>query len=686
MTPKIPTSLVRNLRERRCVLFAGAGLSAWAGLPTWRSLLERAIEAVRAETLEDDGGELDRLVERGRYLELADHCREQLGPRYAELLAESLRATVQEVPEVHRLILGMPFAAWITTNYDKLLERAYAEVRGGWPKTLTHVDHDSLGMVLFDGAPFILKAHGDIDRPESIVLTTRDYREIIHANPAFNAAFSAILLTRAVLFVGYSLNDPDFRLLLDRQLTAFRGFVPDRYAIMPDIGEVEREVLWRSARIRVITYEGDHAWLLEFLRALQAAVQAGGEDAAPSRMATAGGIHEAAVPRAGSAPSKAAPSASGPPDAAGGAGGAPPEPAVESAAAPEIGQGLELALMLRGRRIEARLGQSEGAASVHGTGEEVDWNWLVRLVSRIHTDQATLRTSAIGEALAAQLPAEVVRALAGIDGKSAPIVRLVLDAELEALPWELTQIAGEPLSLRVSLVRAPIGVTDRARGVPRVQSPGRALLIGDPRASVMHALPGARREVEMIARLYEASPFQCTTLLGADATVDNVLRELQTGTYDCVHFAGHAWYDALEVYLMLADEVRLTAGELRPVFSRRPPALVFFDSHYTSFLPPGTEAVGASESSAGLRATLRGRGGFTEDLMRSGAGAFIGCFGSPTDEGAVEFAVAVHEELLRGVQVAKAVNGARRRTVAALGSEATPLLYVLSGYGGLTLV
>ena len=58
------------------------------------------------------------------------------------------------------------------------------------------------------------------------MLTTRDYQEIIHANPAFNSIFSAILLTKAVLFVGYSINDPDFRLLLDRQLTMFRGNIP----------------------------------------------------------------------------------------------------------------------------------------------------------------------------------------------------------------------------------------------------------------------------------------------------------------------------------------------------------------------------------------------------------------------------------------------------------------------------
>ena len=79
---------------------------------------------------------------------------------------------------------------------------------------------------------------------------------------------SAILLTRSVLMVGYSMRDPDFRLLLDRQLSHFRGFAPERYALMRRVNSVEREVLWRTANIRVISYE-EHEDLPLFFEALQ---------------------------------------------------------------------------------------------------------------------------------------------------------------------------------------------------------------------------------------------------------------------------------------------------------------------------------------------------------------------------------------------------------------------------------
>jgi hypothetical protein len=65
----------------------------------------------------------------------------------------------------------------------------------------------------FDNAPdviaslsndwfFILKAHGDIDRKETIVLSERDYRDIIYREPGFRAAMNAIFITKTVFFVG----------------------------------------------------------------------------------------------------------------------------------------------------------------------------------------------------------------------------------------------------------------------------------------------------------------------------------------------------------------------------------------------------------------------------------------------------------------------------------------------------
>jgi hypothetical protein len=274
MASRPPKSLVTSLKESRCVLFAGSGLSKWADLPTWTELLTSMVQELKEELDEEQletlaREELDSLIAKEKLLEVADYCKENLTDvQYNTILSRHLRGTDCDIPEPHKIIVDLPFSAIVTTNFDKLLEQAYIGVKRSWPHSPTHRDADLLGTLLYDNSFFLLKAHGDIDRPSSMVLTAPDYQEIIHSNPAFNAVFSAILLTKSILFVGYSLSDPDFRLLLDWQFTTFKGAAPQRYALMRGIGKIERDVLWRTARIRVLPYD-DHDEVLQFLRQLR---------------------------------------------------------------------------------------------------------------------------------------------------------------------------------------------------------------------------------------------------------------------------------------------------------------------------------------------------------------------------------------------------------------------------------
>ncbi|HZN94418.1 MAG TPA: SIR2 family protein [Myxococcales bacterium] len=726
MAVKVPASLVRHLRGGRCVLFAGAGLSAQAKLPSWGKLLGDMVQAVGAEDPDEEGSaELKKLFDAGRYLDVADECKERLGAGYAEILSRTLQVGAGPVPEAHRLVMELPFAAWITTNYDKLLEQAHFQVRGGVPKTLTHLDADTFGTLLFDGAPFILKAHGDVDKPESLIFTTRDYREIIHANPAFNAVFSAILLTRAVLFVGYSLNDPDFRLLLDRQLTTFKKFVPERYAVMAGVGEVEREVLRRTAQIKVIPYPaGQHHELVTFLRELQAQVappraaapmdllddeaveiqkeeRSKGADVLmssppppPAEKATSDRKRsrsdlpsppprpaQAPAPVGGAARVSAVPLSS-PAPVAGPAPGAASTPSTpvrtgETAAAAGTSSHLVLGLTARGGRTVAVLKDGSGEMVATGMGPLSTGSSLVRLVA--HAKNAD-DYRGVGTILADHLHKGLMQTLETLIGAAgSPAVTLELDAELESKPWELLEVGGEHLALRAAVSRAPVGMSAAARGRPTFRRPVRALLIGDPAVD----LPGARMEVELLAQIYEDAGTRPTVLLGGDATLDEVIKLLSGATaFDVVHFAGHAWYDAQDVYLTLAGGVHLTDDAIRPAISHRPPCVMMLNSHYTAFIPAGVSAQGPET----LKATTAGRIGFIDVAMRAGVGAFVGCFGSPSDEGAANVAVAFHQNLMKGLPAGEALRRSREASRAPFGKQDwTHLLYALSGYGDLKL-
>jgi hypothetical protein len=272
MIPEVPASLIDNLKMGRCVLFAGAGLSRWAGLPDWTTLLGKIVARLSQE---DPGGpgyaELKLMIESGKLLEVAEYCKDRLGPLYKDTLVAELTVNNTDIPEPHRIIAELPFAAIVTTNYDKVIEQSFIRLGRAWPKSPTHKESEELSRLLFEGRFFVLKVHGDIYQGDTLILTTTDYRELIHANAAFSAMFSALLLTKAIFFVGYSLSDPDFRILLDRQLSIFRGNVPDRYALMSRVGPIQKDVLWRTARIRVLEYE-EHSEILQILKRLRAAI------------------------------------------------------------------------------------------------------------------------------------------------------------------------------------------------------------------------------------------------------------------------------------------------------------------------------------------------------------------------------------------------------------------------------
>ncbi len=248
-------------------------------------------------------------------------------------------------------------------------------------------------------------------------------------------------------------------------------------------------------------------------------------------------------------------------------------------------------------------------------------------------------------------------------------------------------VGNTALCLRNPVARAPIGISDEARGYPLVHKPIQVLLIGDPSEN----LPGARQETEQIANAYAGhAEIDCTTLIGSEATFDRVVRELLRGNYDVVHFAGHAWYDAQEAYLALHDNTKFRANELRSLLSPRPPAILLLNSHYTAFIPPGVRideqrppTIGGEESM--IDPAIRGKGGFTEVAATAGVGALIGCFGSPDDQLAADIGIDVHVELLKGTPVAVALHKARLASLAKDPADKAGMLYILSGYPELAL-
>jgi hypothetical protein len=175
-------------------VFAGAGVSAAAGLPTWGQLLDELAERSCLDRALRNG--LERLPaqdaaallarELGRD-DLASYVKERFGPRPHAL--------------AHALLAALPVHEFVTTNYDPLLEHAAAGAR----RELRVLPYD-------DPVPdraWLLKLHGDASHPDTVVLTREQYVSGGDARVALSGVLQALLLTRHVLFVGSSMLDDD---------------------------------------------------------------------------------------------------------------------------------------------------------------------------------------------------------------------------------------------------------------------------------------------------------------------------------------------------------------------------------------------------------------------------------------------------------------------------------------------
>lgn len=647
-------------------------MSVAAGLPGWMTLLSILVTDVENEDpSEATGAELRNLLDAGKLLEVADHCRQRLGERrYQELLGQQLRGGSGEIPEAHGIITQLPFSAIVTTNYDKLLERAYTRVRGDLPKVVTARDRDSLGSLLFSGGFFILKAHGDIDDAASLVLTARDYREIIHANPAFDALFSALLMTRSILFVGYSLADPDFRLLLDRQLSAFGENIPERYAVMSGMGPVERDVLKRAANIKVLSYpDGRHEEVTVFLRTLR---ERTGPDAGAAVVEP--GAAGPAVERPAGAP-RPAPRTGAVPRAAMRTAG-PPLSAVTSHGEREA----TLVIQTLEGRIEATLRTETGHA--WHPSEPMSWSSFHGELAALlepgpASSERAMNYRRAGSRLADLLPKEAIAAL-----PSDRILTIDAVRELANVPWELALCDGnEPLAVARPVIRTMTAHTAAARGLPGMRHPLRLLVVGDPGTEPVLRLPGAYDEAVEIAHLYRRAfgDASCTLLCREEASLTAFVDAVTASAYDVIHFAGHAWFDAQESYLSFDRGDQITASELRSLLGRKPPALLFLNSHYTAFLPRGMRPVELSDT-ADVEMPPTSHIGFTPTAVAAGVGAFVGCFSSPMDNAARDVGIAIHREFIGGAALAAAVRSARREALALYADDVSPLQYVLAGH------
>jgi SIR2-like domain len=208
--------LISVLQTGRAVAVTGAGLSVWAGYPTWSELIIHLADAVRDRR--GDEVNVDLIIQNNQN---PLHCLQKLGAEMVQRSAfeEFIRAEFRPVsprdPSVLRAFVNLPFHHILTLNFEESLERAHAAL-GRPAGSLSSANvYELVEFIRKMNEPShprqIVHLHGKVsDHQGNIVLTEDDYTRLYHGHTLFTKVLWLLVASRILVFFGFGFNDPDF--------------------------------------------------------------------------------------------------------------------------------------------------------------------------------------------------------------------------------------------------------------------------------------------------------------------------------------------------------------------------------------------------------------------------------------------------------------------------------------------
>jgi hypothetical protein len=219
--------ILNLIRDYKIVLWAGSGLSLYAGYPSAKMFSQAIIEnadtsehrnilARYENSLMDITNEFVQLYSRERLIELVK-TKFDVAPQ----CEPSTHLKISKIPQIKTII---------TTNYDHLFEIAYAN-----------------NSIVYVGTNFkksekdkvdIYKIHGDTTYHDSIVLTNKDYSQFYDKlDTILWNKVKSILAEKSFIFVGYSLEDKNIQDIFEKVLSQIDSSDNEFFIVTPELHE-----------------------------------------------------------------------------------------------------------------------------------------------------------------------------------------------------------------------------------------------------------------------------------------------------------------------------------------------------------------------------------------------------------------------------------------------------------------
>ena len=224
------TSFADDIADGTAAIFAGAGLSVGSGFVNWAGLLRD----IAAEL----GLDVDResnLVAVAQY-----HFNERRNrTRINQKIIDEFSAG-HAITENHEILARLPIATYWTTNYDRMIESAL-ETAGKVVDVKYTVEH--LKKTQRGRSAIVYKMHGDVSDPDHAVLTKDDYEGYFRDHEPFVTALTGDLVSKTMLFVGFSFTDPNIDYVMSRIRVVLRSQPKQHYCILRREARKAREKL-----------------------------------------------------------------------------------------------------------------------------------------------------------------------------------------------------------------------------------------------------------------------------------------------------------------------------------------------------------------------------------------------------------------------------------------------------------
>jgi hypothetical protein len=273
-------ALLRSIKRGQCTPILGPGLyEPFLGAP--REIAQRWAEAYHYPMAPHERESLPQVAQyltvnqyqRAPYDELEEYLQREIQSRYAESLPNDLRqgrVPLAELVEAvgarlrrdypyepHQALAKLPLPIFITTNPDVLLTSALKDA-GKDPQVVLCPWNEYIEQVetIYDREPdyfptperpLVYHLFGRIDEPDSIVLTEDDYFDFLIGvtgnKDLIPSSVRRALADTALLFLGFQMDDWNFRVLFRSILSQQGGSRRDRYAhiaaqIEPEEGRI----------------------------------------------------------------------------------------------------------------------------------------------------------------------------------------------------------------------------------------------------------------------------------------------------------------------------------------------------------------------------------------------------------------------------------------------------------------